>query len=785
MKARKFLSLALSLALLLGLLPTAAFAAEKSALPETEVPRVPESRAAVTATDTGFSFDSVTGTLTITSNDGTTAWRKSIDKDAIKSVVLDSAVTKIGSDAFNQCMNLTNVSFSDNVTEIGNWAFIGCVNLALIELPAGLTKIQERTFNGCKKLTMTSLPAGLTEIGDSAFSGCSKLALTELPAGLTKIGPSAFRECAELALTELPAGLTKIEAQTFFGCEKLALTALPDRVTEIGEYAFLRCYGLNELTLPADLIKIDTKGFVYCSNLNITKLPDTFTKIEASAFEGCRKLNLTALPEQLTEIGDSAFKDCENLALTALPETLTKLGKSAFSGCLKLALTELPAGLTEIGQLAFYNCKGLERMSFHENIKTLGSSAFYFCSNLSELTFLGSTPPAINEYTFSSISREGRVVYPIGATGYTEEWKSGLRGLTNWTLTNPTVAVTDVAMTNAGSVMAHTDLTLTATVEPEDATNQTIVWSVKDAGGTGAAINGNTFRATAAGTATVLATIENGAAWDADYTKEFNITVKVPTTTLVVQFNENGTGGTSAEENGMKEAIASALASEDPSTITTVKTIKVTGTAGEITGWNWADLMGRFQTDSGWTSLEALDLSEMDGLTKVENDKSDGGSFPKLQSVHFPAGLKTIGTSAFAHSGVLLAALPESLETMGDAAFASCASLTGFTISVKNERFSCLDGVLYTKDKNTLLLYPPAKNATSFTIPNTVQIIGASAFAGCDKLNALRFLTDTPPASTGAPLPALPRPEASIIPLGPAGSIRRSGKPTWGFPTGR
>ena len=65
------------------------------------------------------------------------------------------------------------------------------------------------------------------------------------------------------------------------------------------------------------------------------------------------------------------------------------------------------------------------------------------------------------------------------------------------------IPVTDITMTNAATVEVNTDLALTGTVTPDNATNRTMVWTVADADGTGAVINGSTFRAAAAGTATV------------------------------------------------------------------------------------------------------------------------------------------------------------------------------------------------------------------------------------------------------------------------------------------
>jgi len=70
-----------------------------------------------------------------------------------------------------------------------------------------------------------------------------------------------------------------------------------------------------------------------------------------------------------------------------------------------------------------------------------------------------------------------------------------------------------------------TPLELTGTVEPEDATNQTIVWSVQSAGTTGATISGNMLNTTDIGTVIVMATIANGKAIDTNYTQPFTITV--------------------------------------------------------------------------------------------------------------------------------------------------------------------------------------------------------------------------------------------------------------------
>jgi len=95
---------------------------------------------------------------------------------------------------------------------------------------------------------------------------------------------------------------------------------------------------------------------------------------------------------------------------------------------------------------------------------------------------------------------------------------------------NVFVPVTNI--TNVPATMTvGTPLTLTGTVLPSNASNQTIVWSIQNGGTTGATLNGNTLNATATGTVTILATIVNGVAVGNNYTQNFTVTVNKGTQT--------------------------------------------------------------------------------------------------------------------------------------------------------------------------------------------------------------------------------------------------------------
>ena len=100
-----------------------------------------------------------------------------------------------------------------------------------------------------------------------------------------------------------------------------------------------------------------------------------------------------------------------------------------------------------------------------------------------------------------------------------------------------------------------------------------------------------------------------------------------------------------------------------------------------------------------------------------------------ITEVSFPKTLKSIGDWAFWGCEALESiSLPENLESLGEVAFEKCTSLKNITVAEGNKNFVVKDGVLYSKDLKTLLLYPCAIEGENFDIPNGVENIGKYAF---------------------------------------------------------
>ncbi len=83
--------------------------------------------------------------------------------------------------------------------------------------------------------------------------------------------------------------------------------------------------------------------------------------------------------------------------------------------------------------------------------------------------------------------------------------------------------------------------------------------------------------------------------------------------------------------------------------------------------------------------------------------------------------------------------ISKNLEYFGEFSFFGCISINEFEVNDKNEIYETKDGVIFGDNNQLLVLYPPAKTETEYTIPDGVKSLNSAAFACCTNLKKINL----------------------------------------------
>jgi hypothetical protein len=153
-------------------------------------------------------------------------------KDTLVSAEIGDLCSSIGTDAFNLCYNLTNVTIPSSVTSIGDSAFKRCSSLSSITIPNGVTSIGTNSFNGCNSLTNIVIPNSVTTIGNYAFDNCTGNTSITIGSAVTSIGENAFSSNLNLqTITSFATIAPTISSYTFEGAKNGGTLYVPSGST--------------------------------------------------------------------------------------------------------------------------------------------------------------------------------------------------------------------------------------------------------------------------------------------------------------------------------------------------------------------------------------------------------------------------------------------------------------------------------------------------------------------------------------------------------------------------
>ena len=337
-------------------------------------------------------------------------------------------VTKIGYEAFKDCVDMTSLTIGDNVTQIDSYAFSGCSGLTSLVIGNGLTSISSDYFSECTSLNTLVVGCNVATIEDEAFKNCHLTDVTinssslventgnktdygytynsfcnifgddvthyTIGQGVENIGIGAFAYCEKMTTITIPNSVTTIRKIAFNGCKTLNSIHFSDNLTTIEEFAFENCNSLTTISIPSSVVSIEEGAFgaekiyriivesgnpVYDSREDCNAIIETSTN---TLIAGCYT---TTIPSSVTAIGDYAFQYSRNMTYIGIPNSITSIGNYAFAACSGLTSISIPQSVKSIGYYAFAVCKKLTSIEIPYGVTDIKDRTFWHCDELTSV----------------------------------------------------------------------------------------------------------------------------------------------------------------------------------------------------------------------------------------------------------------------------------------------------------------------------------------------------------------------------------------------------------------
>lgn len=327
-------------------------------------------------------------------------------------IIIPNTVTAIGPEAFKSNKKITSVTIPGSVQEIGYSAFEGCLNLEKIFFSdpkdgAQLT-IRVSAFIDCPKLTECTIPAVAKYVTANVFKGCTSL--TEIK--VDPDNPYYFTQDGVLFGPWVQDGVPQYED------ENLALTAYP-----CGSPA--TSYTIPETVNGRTVNQVWASGFRKAANLTHIEIPATCVKIGGNAFEGTGLTDIT-IPATVTSMGSGLFEACVNLTDVTFLNHVDTLGYGFFLDCTSLQRVNfVGGGPATVDTYAFQNCTSLSNLILPEGVSRITLGAFEGCTNLQRVFIPSSVisfPSYENEFFNPFPDAPGNLIVYVVKGSNGEKW---------------------------------------------------------------------------------------------------------------------------------------------------------------------------------------------------------------------------------------------------------------------------------------------------------------------------------------------------------------------------
>ena len=702
--------------------------------------------------------------------------------DSLKNIIIPESVTSIGEQAFWYCSSLENIILPESITDIGSRAFEECSSLSNIEIPGNVKRIEDYAFSDCD-LKEVRIHKGVEYIGNLVFASNENLKnffyegteaeldgimenkpsakyhyealdhvyedLGEDPSTCLKNGNTNLQKCKFCDVTrytgeELPLSGHKFEQSSYYfdeetnsfigecsyGCgtkgkyiqefessDLLIGGSIDDTVlwyidsdytlyiegsgdVFLGSEKFY--IGKKENNNVADLsaypvqqIKIGRKIGGYISdvlidkfeNLDSLEIPDREAGVTIEIkqeksdseislkqaflgegvtsfdFSGYKNLSKVTIPRSVTKIEARTFWDCSSLKDIIIPDSVTEIGASAFATCFSLESLVIPDSVTKIGEEAFYYCKNLKSINIPDGITSIGTKTFWGCKSLLNIVI----PDSVTEYgeqVFYECTSLKRAILSKNAETITTDMFYNCKNLEEVIIPDGIKYISARAFWNTDKCNAQIPNSMIRMNSYPEGNLTLPCRFVYDEAGTFNRIEGYTY-------------YHKGGADDYD-------------------------------EDNCPICIRTGECGDDATYKLTIN--------GKLT------ISGRGTADYYDSNRELTSVVVENGIYYATVDTSG----EKLKTVKIADSVKWINGFEGC-SGLKTVTLGKNVEGDLSQGFRGDTSLETVTISDENPNFTVKDGVVYSKDMSTLVLYPQNKQGEVYELPSSVKTIDEEA----------------------------------------------------------